>query len=381
MAVISRWEAEDLIFESAAEITDFKHLSSYNWIDAASPTIVVPGSPALWAPPCRHTRLRPAPGRMFINQNAARWPDSPLEPLFLALYAEQPSFDIRSIDVVTDRNNLRKLLSFVKSSRLGDDLKPFNIEIEVHKNTALFCRVEECNEKRIQPGEFVGTSHGLQLWRMFPTKQIDGSNGYELWKAYTRNQIEGSTGHHRIVSYNFGGMSFIVRHEADGCSFDIEANQADEHPGTLASNSASTDLYSTSSRLTIRREGRTVPVDRTLAIKTRALCEEFSSDDAIPQLWISQTPNLVRAHLLRQPDIKNMTKEIQTWQKKNRGDLKRLAALIRKIISVAKSCGNRAKVRYVPDGDKLVISPLGGGKMLPEDLYLKWETKPNYSPS
>ncbi|TRX97968.1 hypothetical protein FHL15_001178 [Xylaria flabelliformis] len=76
-----------------------------------------------------------------------------------------------------------------------------------------------------------------------------------------------------------------------------------------------------------------------------------------------------------------MTERIQTWQKKNKVHLKRLAALIRKIISVTKGCGNRAKVCYVPDGDKLVISPLDGEKMLPEDLYLKWEAEPNYPPS
>jgi hypothetical protein len=36
-------------------------------------------------------------------------PDSPLEPLFRSLYIEHPSFDINSIDIVTDRNNIRKL--------------------------------------------------------------------------------------------------------------------------------------------------------------------------------------------------------------------------------------------------------------------------------
>jgi hypothetical protein len=34
-----------------ALITDVKHLASYNWIEASTPTIAVPSSPAQWSPP------------------------------------------------------------------------------------------------------------------------------------------------------------------------------------------------------------------------------------------------------------------------------------------------------------------------------------------
>ncbi|KAJ5381611.1 uncharacterized protein N7496_004039 [Penicillium cataractarum] len=62
-------------------ITDVKHLASYNWIEALTPTIAVPGCP----PQC---------GLGYIAQNAARLPDSPMEPLFRSLCIEQPSFDL-----------------------------------------------------------------------------------------------------------------------------------------------------------------------------------------------------------------------------------------------------------------------------------------------
>ncbi|KAI1752039.1 hypothetical protein F4782DRAFT_540583 [Xylaria castorea] len=374
MTEIPRSELRNLDFPTVAEITDVKHLSSYNWIGIESPTIVVPGSPALWAPPSGPTQVRKDFGLVYINQNAARHPDSPLEPLFLALYAIQPSFDIRSTDVVTDRNNLRKLLSFVEPGTEGDALKPFTIEIEIHKNTALFSRVEEFNQELIPHGEFRGFGH-------------------EFEKVYTRHQIDGSTGHHRIVSYNFGGMSFIVRHETDGYvggntksrPYGIEVNPTDELSGvleslSLTSNPTLADPHNTSSRLVVRREGQVISLDRTLELKTRASHRRLSIQEVAPQIWISQTPKLVRAYhrggTFQEPQVEDVTTDIQRWQADKQVQLRRLAALIHKIIDIAKGCDNRATVRYVRDGDKLVISPLGGKKMLPEDLYLQWEAKP-----
>lgn len=80
-----------------ALITNVKPLSSYNWIEApnATPTIAVPGSPALWSAPRVSRRLKKDSGLIYIAQNAARHPESPLKPLFRALYTTHPLFDIR----------------------------------------------------------------------------------------------------------------------------------------------------------------------------------------------------------------------------------------------------------------------------------------------
>ncbi|KAJ5525666.1 geranylgeranyl pyrophosphate synthetase [Penicillium frequentans] len=82
-----------------AAITDVEHLASYNWIEASTPTIAVPGSPAYWSAPQGSRSVKKDSGLVYIAQNAARHPDSPLEPLFRSLYIEQPSFDINSIDI------------------------------------------------------------------------------------------------------------------------------------------------------------------------------------------------------------------------------------------------------------------------------------------
>jgi hypothetical protein len=104
--------------ESTAEgsTTEVNHLSSYNWIEASEPTIDVSGSPALWTPPKTPQNVAKDSGLIYSAQNAARQPDSPLEPLFRALSITNPSFDFQSVDLVADRNNIRsygylKLLS------------------------------------------------------------------------------------------------------------------------------------------------------------------------------------------------------------------------------------------------------------------------------
>lgn len=142
IAKISRLDLPDLSTLPLASITDVKHLSSYNWIEAPTPTIAVPGSPPIWSAPRAPRQLNKDSGLIYIAQNAARHPDSPFEPLFRALYIANPSFDIRSVDVVTDRNNIRKLLSFINPGSTRNGCETFTINVEVTKNTAMFSREE-----------------------------------------------------------------------------------------------------------------------------------------------------------------------------------------------------------------------------------------------
>ncbi|KAI1820791.1 hypothetical protein F4861DRAFT_533447 [Xylaria intraflava] len=373
MAEISLSEVRTLDFPIPAEITDVEHLSSYNWVEDTSPTIAVPGSPALWDPPGGRTRVRKDSGLFYIDLNTARYPDNPLEPLFAALYTTRPSFDILSTDVVTDRSNIRKLLSFVESVAYGDTPEAFTIDIEIHKNTALFSRVEASNEIFIEPDHF-------------------GGFGHEFEKAYTRQPLNGSISHHRIISYRFGNMKFVVRHETDGyVGGDLQSTPSDvENQAhglsealeslSLTSNTALTDPHCTSSRLVVRQKGQTVPLNCTLEIKTRAIRRPLSIWEVAPQIWLSQTPKLVRAYhqfgKFQAPEVKDVRSDIRQWQANNQVRLRQLVALIRKILDIVKRCDNKATVRYVAGSDNLIISPLTGKEILPRNLYLKWETKP-----
>jgi hypothetical protein len=375
---IFRQDLQELENTTLASITDVKLLSSYNWIEApsATPTIAVPGSPALWSVPGLSRRLKQDYGLIYIAQNAARHPESPLEPLFRALYITHPSFDIRSTHVVTDRNNIRKLLSFIDPSSTRNKLEPFTINIEVTKNTAIFCREEAKTLEYLGPQEFRGFGH-------------------EFEKAYTVNKISGSTGHHRIISYRFSDLNFIVRHETDGyvnADTRTSASKAKNHTGddlssmlgalSLSPANSSPGIIPAGSKLMIKEEGQVVPLELTLEIKTRVSYKSIEIQEVAPQLWVSQTPKLVRAYhqngTFQRPVVEDVAAVIKNWEERKQNDLRKLAALIRKIIKLVKECGGNAVLKYDVGRDKLVVCKVKRKEMLPKDLYSKWDDGYNH---
>ncbi|KAI1503742.1 hypothetical protein F5X99DRAFT_374309 [Biscogniauxia marginata] len=357
----------------AATITDVKHLASYSWIEAPIPTISVPGIPPRWSPPRSDWRLPKDSGLVYIAQNAARHPENPLEPLFRALYITNPQFDVRSIDIVTDRNNIRKLLSFVDPSSSRNGLEAFTINVEATGNTVIFSREETATKEIIQPHEFKGFGH-------------------EFEKAYTKYQISDSTGHHRIVSYRFGGLTFIVRYEVDGylegnsgaasSSKELEPDGLSGLLGSLSLSSSSSRRKATipaGSKMAILQEGHTVPLESVLEIKTRVAHKPLMLSEVAPQLWVSQTPKLVRAYhrggLFQRPQVEDVMGEIRIWEQRQQKNLKELAALVKKIVAVVKGHGGSATIKYDSIRDALIVTKANNKPMLPKDLYTKWDDK------
>ncbi|PMD18503.1 hypothetical protein NA56DRAFT_244940 [Hyaloscypha hepaticicola] len=378
IAQISRLDLQDLNTPSLASITDVKHLSSYNWIEAPTPTIAVPGCPPLWSALKVPKRLQKDSSLIYITQNAARHPDSPLEPLFRALYIASPLYDIRSINIVTDRNNIRKLLSFINPGSTRNGLDTFTINIETTKNTTIFCREEATTHELIGPQEFRGYSH-------------------EFEKANTTNQISGSTGHHRIISYRFGDLSFIIRHKTDryiklDTNTIIPSPNSQERENDSLSNllkslslSSSTNSPPTTtpagSRLTIREEGQVVPLELTMELKTRVSHKPLQLREVVLQLWISQTPKLVRAYYTKSKfqvlEVKDIAVQVKRWEEGNQNNLRKLATLISKILQLVKGYNGHTTIKYNNKGDKLVIRKADGDTILPQDLYSKWDNMGN----
>ncbi len=133
----------------------------------------------------------------------------------------------------------------------------------------------------------------------------------------------------------------------------------------------------TGSKLTVREAGWVVPLESTLDIKTRVFHKPLEIHEVAAQLWISQTPKLVRAYHLKgqfhRPEVEDVSIAIKTWEDRNQTDLKKLAALIRNILEVMKGSSGRAIVKYDNEEDKLVVWESERGKILREDLYSKWD--------
>jgi len=76
---------------------------------------------------------------VYIDQNGYRSPRYPLEPLFRSVYIEKPDFNPTSLDLVTDRNNLRKLTQAISEERIED----FRIDVRVVGSTLFVYKVGE----------------------------------------------------------------------------------------------------------------------------------------------------------------------------------------------------------------------------------------------
>ncbi|KAK7749132.1 hypothetical protein SLS62_008419 [Diatrype stigma] len=133
------------------------------------------------------------------------------------------------------------------------------------------------------------------------------------------------------------------------------------------------------SKVVVRREGHAVPLQSTLEIKTRVAHRTLPFPEVAPQLWVSQTPKLVRAYhrggRFEQPQVLDVTADIRRWEQDNQTHLQQLAALVKKILDGAKECGGNSTIKYDGATDRLVITKVGGKakRLLPEDLYAKWD--------
>ncbi|KAF2844335.1 hypothetical protein T440DRAFT_523582 [Plenodomus tracheiphilus IPT5] len=131
------------------------------------------------------------------------------------------------------------------------------------------------------------------------------------------------------------------------------------------------------SKPVIRKEGQVVPLHLTLEVKTRVAHRPLAFEHVVAQLWISQTPNFVRAYHTKGAfavqKVEDVADQVKAWEDQNQPDLRLLAGLIGKIRDIVKKGGGRAILKYDANGGNLVFHKLQGKQMLPKSLYAKWE--------
>ena len=72
-----------------------------------------------------------------------------------------------------------------------------------------------------------------------------------------------------------------------------------------------------------------------------------------------------------------MSPLIKEWEERNQQDLWKLAALIQKIIHVARRYRGNVRVEYNAGGDTISCYEYDGQILLPPDLYSKWDDRPD----
>lgn len=110
-------------------------------------------------------------------------PKAVLLPLIMAVNKQaemykRPPFEWSSVDIVTDRNGLRKLTRWV----VGEEVRDFRIDLQLAgENTVLMNRWEKRNREI-----FSGRTYGFS---------------FERASTIPAPACKDSTGHHRIITY------------------------------------------------------------------------------------------------------------------------------------------------------------------------------------
>ncbi|ORY15669.1 hypothetical protein BCR34DRAFT_477418 [Clohesyomyces aquaticus] len=359
-------------------ITDCQYVTSYNWLNEGNPTILVPGKPPLWTPLEIPRPLDEDHGKYYRDPNAARFPIYPTEPAVQALLNTEPDFDTSSVDVFACGSTLGNLLRFVRSID-----KPFRFSVEAIGDTVFFIRKENA------PDEIIDGIHGYG--HTFP-------GHYTTWGK----DVKGSETHQRVVQYRFGGLTCLVRYEVDGylgssTTSNVNTLYGSDMNTTYGSDTApdEEDLLaalktvsvgqhvSKTKDLIVKMGGGEVSQQSIFDLKTRSgkYGKQIDMQEQLPTLFIKQIPNFVVAYHngagLFDKDkiqVRDVRQDIQEWATANDAALKRMVALIRKIVDFAKANDQGRIEVYSPSVNHLEIrKQFGeGSHVLPESLRTRW---------
>ncbi|KAI7237263.1 hypothetical protein KC330_g3255 [Hortaea werneckii] len=259
-------------------ITAVEPVASYNWLASEEPTLVVPGVPPLWNPPENPVQIPPDTGTFFIDPNAGILPTSPMEPLFRAVLHEHPDFDFSSLDLITDRWALSRLLSDNESWSLAAQV--------VGGGTVVFIRLESEREINIQRHQFRG----------FPRK-------FEKHFLAYREDCRGSRAHYQIIMYKSGEVTIMLRHAAAGYfaeDLTYQPIDADDALSTTEDHTAAPPPPPQQQRqgnLRIKPAGHRVPRSAMFELSTskKISTVEAYKQHEVPEQWIAQTQTYIRA--------------------------------------------------------------------------------------
>ncbi|ERF75695.1 hypothetical protein EPUS_01525 [Endocarpon pusillum Z07020] len=312
---------------SVTSKTGFELLCTYNWALTKVPSIYVPGAPAQWTEQNLPITLPRDTGSHFIDQNAYRVPQFPFEPLFRALQVMKPEFSLNDIDLVTNRNSLRKLFDFVK----GRARDSFRIDLHMVQKTLFLTRRERNTREIIYGSRDSGYGHNFE--HTFSTPEPG---------------IEDSASHHRVIRYALGDLNCVVRFEVDACCPKVEGQGSEceillpppassddmprslEHMSLQENKNTSAAGKSKSDPTHVVHRGRLVPSSTVAEIKARSKGSQVQK--ALPQLWFGRTPHLIcgfhKNGTFDKIETIDVSKQYQDWETQHQDSLRRMVQLI-----------------------------------------------------
>lgn len=309
-------------------------------------------------------------GTYFIDQNGARIPQYPFGPLFQATAVTNPEFRFDDVDVVVNRNSLRKLLNLCA----GRSQDSFRINLLLVHNS-LF--IERCERN---PRELVRGSQ-------------DSGWGRNFERAFTKypDGVADLSGHHRALRYQFGNLNCVVQFEVDA-SYEARPNkESTEQPigqavdfrnmkfltlgvDKLSSKSLIADICAKDQAIETKSRMQLQPQSQAVEIKTGKAFKGLSN--RLPQLWFGRTPWLIDGRhthgTFEEVRVTNASDSFEEWETKNQLGLRKLVTVLTQLREVIKKNKGRMCVAIYergssPQGMKIFAST-AGKRVLPGDL-------------
>ena len=281
----------------------FACVGSCNFTQAGK--LLVPGAPNEWTGSAGPTQLIKDVGELMVNASGFFSPKFPLESIMHAVTGCTPGFDFAAVDIVTDRNNLRKLLDFATDDPERGD---FTIRVDRVGNSILFTRVEPKNKDY---PKYPGFGHSFE-------------------DKYTKSTLPDTICHHRVVTYTFGRMRLLVR-----CEVDAVQQGGGEVSGTKLVNFKDATLK-------VERAGTFCATAPMMELKTKSAryAHEFNFPSAFGQMALSGTNLLAlglheRGNVREAPTLFSID-EIATKAGETARNLGLLAGLLKDIVAAVR---------------------------------------------
>ncbi|KAK9777865.1 hypothetical protein SCAR479_05548 [Seiridium cardinale] len=321
----------------------YELLCSYNWINRAQPSIYVPGAAPKYKEVAVPMVLDKDSGLQYIDQNAARLAQYPFEVVFNAIELMNPYITFDAIDILVNRNSLRRLLEFCQKQAMDS----FRLNLFVIGNTLI---IERCTKTAKQ------MLHGSG----------DPGYGKAFEQAVTENHtdLQDSMAHHCVLKYELGGLECAVRFEVDAC---VASSVADSQTGPRNTNGS--QHYDAVDRLAgdlqamglgMRNPGTGIGIGSMQVIPcgtgtSPSHMAEIKANakppgKSMPQLWFGRTSFLVRGShdesTFTKVSVDNVSQKFEEWESspRNQMALQKMVSLLSQLRDIVKGTEKKSCV-------------------------------------
>lgn len=290
-----------------------------------------------------------------------------------------PTVRFDEIDVLTNRNSLRKFLDFCA----GRVQESFRVNLHLVNDTLI---IERCVKSTT---EFLNGSSNSGF-------------GHNFEKAVTRlpRGLENSSGHHRVLKYDFGKLKCAVCFEVDASYDDPNTVGESEHqvPKSQSGGEETASLATAFSSKTVNKTGsgstggsadticRGAGTQQANVAELKSRKDNRTKAKWLPQLWLGRTRYLIAGHhengTFNEVHVHDFEEQLEAWEKNdvNQKALQKMAVLLSRLRDIVRANGAQPCVVLC---EKAVKPPIlrihastSGKEPLPASVVEKfWNTR------